>query len=74
MVYFKLNGLGYNCGQIKDNCPQKAQSCSECIKKRLIDLGFEFEATAEVIKIDSIDKQLKLERETIWNHGYVQER
>jgi len=66
MVYFKLNGLGYNCGQIKDNCPQKAQSCSECIKKRLIDLGFEFEATAEVIKIDSIDKQLKLERETIW--------
>jgi len=66
MVYFKINGLGYNCGQTKDNCPQKAQPCSECIKKRLMDLGFEFDATAEVIKIDSVDKQLKLERETIW--------
>ena len=66
MVYFKINGLGYNCGQTKDNCPQEAQSCRECIKKRLIDLGFEFDGTVEIIKIDSIDKQLKLERETIW--------
>ena len=66
MVYFKINGLGYNCGQTKDNCPQKVQSCRECIKKRLLDLGFDFDATVEVIKIDSVDKQLKLERETIW--------
>lgn len=66
MVYFRINGLGYNCGQTKDNCPQKAQSCRECIKKRLLDLGFEFEGTLEVIKIDSVDKQLKLERKTIW--------
>jgi len=66
MVYFKINGLGYNCGQTKGNCPQKAQSCRECIKKRLLDLGFEFDATLEVIKIDSVDKQLKLERENIW--------
>ena len=66
MVYFKINGLGYNCGQTKDNCPQKAQSCRECIKKRLLDLGFEFDANFEVIKIDSVDKQLKLERKTIW--------
>jgi hypothetical protein len=66
MVYFKINGLGYNCGQTKDNCPQKAQSCGECVKKRLLDLGFEFDETIEVIKIDSVDKQLKLERETIW--------
>ncbi len=66
MVYFKINGLGYNCGLTKDNCPQKAQSCRECIKKRLLDLGFEFESTLEVIKIDSVDKQLKLERKTIW--------
>jgi len=66
MVYFKINGLGYNCGQTKDNCPKKVQSCRECIKKRLLDLGFEFDATVDVIKIDSVDKQLKLERETIW--------
>ncbi len=66
MVYFKINGLGYNCGQTKDNCPQKVQSCRDCIKKRLLNLGFELDETLEVIKIDSIDKQLKLERETIW--------
>jgi len=53
MVYFKINGLGYNCGQTKDNCPQKAQSCRECVKKRLLDLGFEFDETIEVIKLDS---------------------
>lgn len=66
MVYFKINGLGYNCGETKDNCPQKAQSCRECIKKRLLDLGFEFDATVELIKIESVGRQLKLERETIW--------
>jgi len=66
MVYFKINGLGYNCGQTKENCPQKAQSCRDCIKNRLLDLGFEIDATLEVIKIESVDKQLKLERETIW--------
>ena len=66
MVYFKINGLGYNCGHTQVNCPQEAQSCGVCIKKRLLDLGFEFDSTIEVIKIDSVDKQLKLERETIW--------
>jgi hypothetical protein len=66
MVYFKINGLGYNCGEIESNCPQKAQSCRECVKKRLLDLGFEFDATVELIKIESVGKQLKLERETIW--------
>ncbi|MHA1507619.1 MAG: hypothetical protein ACTSO6_02825 [Promethearchaeota archaeon] len=66
MGYFKINGLGYNCGQTKDNCSQKAQSCEGCIKKRLLDLGFEFEATFEVIKIESANKQLQFERETIW--------
>ena len=66
MVYFKINGLGYNCGKTKDNCPQKTQSCRGCIEKRLLDLGFELDATLEVIKIDSVDKQLKLERKTIW--------
>ncbi|MBY9016425.1 MAG: hypothetical protein KGD68_12090 [Candidatus Lokiarchaeota archaeon] len=66
MVYFKINGLGYNCGQTKDNCTKEAQSCRDCIKKRLLDLGFEFDRTVEIIKIDSVDKQLKLKRETIW--------
>jgi len=66
MVYFKLNSLGYNCGQTKYNCTQKAQPCKDCIKNRLINLGFEFDPTVEIVEIDSLEKQLKLERETIW--------
>jgi hypothetical protein len=66
MVYFKINGLGYNCGYNEDECPKEKLSCVECIKSRLEELGFEFDSTIEIYKIDSLEKQLKLERETIW--------
>ncbi len=66
MVYFKINGLGYNCGYNEDKCPKEKLSCIECIKARLKELGFEFDSTIEIYKVDSIEKQLKLERETIW--------
>ncbi|NVM43448.1 MAG: hypothetical protein HWN79_00890 [Candidatus Lokiarchaeota archaeon] len=66
MVYFKINGLGYNCGYNENKCPNEKESCIECIKARLKELGFEFDSTIEIIKVDSIEKQLKLERETIW--------
>ncbi len=66
MVYFKINGLGYNCGYNENKCPKDKQSCIECIKTRLKELGFEFDSTIEIYKVDSIEKQLKLERETIW--------
>ncbi|MHA2288517.1 MAG: hypothetical protein ACXABG_07005 [Promethearchaeota archaeon] len=66
MVYFKINGLGYNCGYSENKCPKEKISCIECIKARLKELGFEFDSTIEIFKVDSIEKQLKLERETIW--------
>lgn len=66
MVYFKINGLGYDCGYNEDKCPKEKLSCIECIKTRLKELGFEFDSTIEIYKVDSIEKQLKLERETIW--------
>ncbi|MFX0074447.1 MAG: hypothetical protein ACFE96_03330, partial [Candidatus Hermodarchaeota archaeon] len=66
MVYFKINGLGYNCGYNEDKCPKEKHSCIECIKDRLREMGFEFDSTIEIYKVDSIEKQLKLERETIW--------
>ena len=66
MVYFKINGLGYNCGYIESKCPKEKTSCIECIKDRLRDLGFEFDSTIEIFKLDSIEKQLELERDTIW--------
>lgn len=66
MVYFKINGLGYNCGYNENKCIKERQSCIECIKDRLKEMGFEFDATIEIIKVDSIEKQQKVERETIW--------
>ncbi|NVM18253.1 MAG: hypothetical protein HWN80_11105 [Candidatus Lokiarchaeota archaeon] len=66
MVYFKINGLGYNCGYNENKCPKEKLSCIECIKTRLKELGFEFDSTIEIYKVDSIEKQQKLERETIW--------
>ena len=66
MVYFKINGLGYNCGYNENKCPEKNGSCITCVKARLRGLGFEFDAAIEIIKVDSIEKQLKVERETIW--------
>ncbi len=66
MVYFKINDLGYNCGYNEDKCPKERRSCIECIKDRLRELGFDFDSTIEIFKVDSIEKQLKLERETIW--------
>jgi len=67
MVYFKINGLGYNCGYNEDKCPEEKLSCIECIKARLKELGFEFDSSIEIFKVDSIEKQLKLKRETIWH-------
>ena len=66
MVYFKINGLGYNCGYNENKCPKENLSCIKCIKIRLRELGFEFDSTIEIYKVDSIEKQQKLERETIW--------
>ncbi|MFW9949596.1 MAG: hypothetical protein ACFFKA_05670 [Candidatus Thorarchaeota archaeon] len=66
MVYFNVNGLGYDCGYNEDKCPKEELSCIECIKARLMELGFEFDSSIEIYKVNSIDKQLKLERETIW--------
>jgi len=66
MVYFKINGLGYNCGYNENKCPKEKISCIDCIKTRLKELGFEFDSTVEIFKVDSIEKQQKLERETIW--------
>ena len=66
MVYFKINGLGYNCGYNENKCTKERLSCIECIKDRLRELGFEFDSTIEIFKVDSVDKQLKVERENIW--------
>lgn len=66
MVYFRINGLGYNCGYNKNKCPKDTTNCIMCIKNRLQEMGFEFHSNLEIIEVDSPEKRLKLERELIW--------
>ena len=66
MVYFKLNGLGYNCGHDIKSCPHKGNSCLDCIKLQLKKLGFEIDAGFEIYRIESYEKDLEMRREVIW--------
>lgn len=66
-VYFKLNGIGYNCGYNLKNCPEKEKNCIECIKRQLLEFGFEIDPTFETFRIESTEKDLEMNREVIWN-------
>ena len=66
-VYFKLNGIGYNCGYTVSNCPEKTKNCGECLKRQLIKLGFEIDPTFEIFRIESNEKDLEMNRDIIWN-------
>lgn len=66
MVFFRINGLGYNCGYSKKKCPTNALGCIACIKNRLKEMGFEFNSSIDIFEVDSNEKQLKLEQELIW--------
>ncbi|MFX0009225.1 MAG: hypothetical protein ACFE9R_02830 [Candidatus Hermodarchaeota archaeon] len=66
MVYFHIKGLGFNCGQIKDQCSTKFPSCIECIKNRLIGMSFELDPNFEIYEINSNEENLKIEQEQIW--------
>ncbi|MEJ2296794.1 MAG: hypothetical protein P8Y23_18770, partial [Candidatus Lokiarchaeota archaeon] len=66
-IYFKLNGLGYNCGYDIKSCPEKEKNCLECIKHQLTKIGFEIDPTFEIFQIESYQKDLEMKRELIWN-------
>jgi hypothetical protein len=46
---------------------EKHKNCLECIKVHLSKLGFEIDATFEIVQIDSDEKDLEMKREIIWN-------
>jgi tetratricopeptide (TPR) repeat protein len=66
-VYFKLNGLGYNCGHDIKTCPEKGKNCVECIQRQLKKMGFEMDTSFEIFRIESYQKDLEIKREVIWN-------
>ncbi|MFX1316678.1 MAG: hypothetical protein ACFE9T_12505, partial [Promethearchaeota archaeon] len=66
MVNFQINHLQFNCGYTKKKCTKYPKNCVPCIKNRLKKLGFEMDTNLEIIELDSEERRLKLERETIW--------
>jgi len=66
MVYFLINGIGFNCGYKRNNCPNSSKSCRECIIERLKTMGFEINSDTKLFRIDSDEKRIQMERDLIW--------
>jgi len=66
MPYFILDGIGFNCSHSKEACPKKLNSCYQCIKNRLYEMGFEIDSEFRIFEIESDEKRIKAERERIW--------
>ncbi|MFX1529229.1 MAG: hypothetical protein ACFFB4_16775 [Promethearchaeota archaeon] len=66
MPYFILNGIGFHCSHNKQDCPRKLNSCHQCIRNRLSEMGFEIDSEFRIFEIESDEKHLKIEREQIW--------
>ncbi|MHA1915695.1 MAG: hypothetical protein ACW986_12255 [Promethearchaeota archaeon] len=66
MVYFEINKLGFNCGTSKSTCQRYPKQCMSCLKKTLKELGFEVDSNLEVFELDSYERHLQVERESIW--------
>lgn len=67
MVYFQIDGIGFNCGRIKENCNKSSSSsCRECMIEKLKELGFEVTSDTKYIEVESIENRLQVERDLIW--------
>lgn len=66
MVDFEIDGLGFNCGKVKEKCSKYPKSCMDCVKNNLKQLGFEINSDLKVFEVDSFQRRLKIERELIW--------
>ncbi|MCJ7647855.1 MAG: hypothetical protein MUP85_04525, partial [Candidatus Lokiarchaeota archaeon] len=66
MVYFIINGLGFNCRNDKRTCANKDISCRICIINKLKEMGFEITTNIKIIRINSDDKRQEMEKDSIW--------
>ncbi|MHA2185029.1 MAG: hypothetical protein ACXAAI_08525 [Promethearchaeota archaeon] len=66
MVYFEINKLGFNCGTSKSTCPRYPKQCMSCLKRKLKEMSFEIDSNLEVFELDSYERHLQVERESIW--------
>lgn len=66
MVYFIINGLGFNCRNDKKTCTNKDISCRVCVIDKFKEMGFEMTSNLKILRIISDDKRQEIERESIW--------
>ena len=66
MVYFIINGLGFNCRNDKRTCANTDISCRICIINKLKEMGFEITTNIKIIRINSDDKRQEMEKDSIW--------
>jgi len=65
MVYFELNGIGFDCGIEKSRCPAYPDRCLTCIAAKLEEL--DFEANSIVNKeVDTPQRHLQHQMDVIW--------
>lgn len=66
MVFFELNGLGFDCGIEKDRCPAYPNRCMECIKAKLEELDFEVNTNMTFNEVDTPQRRLQHQMNVIW--------
>ena len=66
MVYFELNGIGFDCGIEKDRCPAYPDRCMVCIKAKLEELDFEVNTNLAFNEVDTPQRRLKHQMNVIW--------
>ncbi|TFG03923.1 MAG: hypothetical protein EU539_11800 [Promethearchaeota archaeon] len=66
MVYLVINGLGFNCGYNREDCPKKTLTCKECLLNQLKEFGFDINSNTTIYLIESKEKSAQIEHERIW--------
>ncbi|MHA1110774.1 MAG: hypothetical protein ACTSRE_06700 [Promethearchaeota archaeon] len=66
MVYFELNGIGFDCGIEKERCPAYPDRCMECIKGKLEELDFEVNTNLAFSEVDTPQRRLQHQMNVIW--------
>jgi hypothetical protein len=66
MGFFIINGLGFNCQNERESCPNSSLSCKKCLINRLKNLGFEPTSDLKIFRVVSDEKRVEIEKESIW--------
>ena len=66
MVYFQISRVGFNCGYDKKECIKYPESCEECVKNRIENLGLLTDHNIKIDEMDTEEKRIQMFRDLIW--------